>query len=82
MKKWSFENGIKVHENEYDADLHCLKVYNNNKYLGTVYPQTIENMESCFKDLEAGIDPISGGWEDGCGNSCTLDGWNNDDEED
>lgn len=45
------------------------------KYLGTVYPDTIEDMESCINDLDNGDNPITNGWEDGCGNSCTFDGW-------
>lgn len=75
MKEWIFDNGIKVVEAEFDYDLHCLEVYNSNEYLGTVYPDSIESMESCFRDLDAGKDPISGRWEDGRGNICTLDGW-------
>lgn len=75
MREWKFDNGIEVYESEFDYDLHCLKVYNGEKYLGTVYPACIEDMESCFKDLDAGNDPITSGWEDGCGNSCTFDGW-------
>ena len=76
MQEWKFQNGIEVYETEYDSDLHCLKVYDREKYLGTIYPDSIENMERCFEDLNSGKDPISEGWEDGLGNSCTLDvGW-------
>ena len=77
MREWKFDNGIEVYEHELDYDLHSLKVYNGNKYLGTVYPDTIEDMESCFMELDAGNDPITSGWEDGYGNPCTLDGWEN-----
>lgn len=80
MKNWNFENGINVWESEYDYDLHCFKVYNGDKYLGTIYPSTIEDMESCIEDLDNGDDPISCNWEDGCGNGCTLDGWGNENE--
>lgn len=75
MREWKFENGISVQEDEFNYDLHCLKVYHGEKYLGTIYPGSIEDMENCFKDLDNGNDPISNGWEDGLGNSCTLDGW-------
>lgn len=75
MREWEFENGIEVYEKDYNYDLHCLKVYNLNEYLGTIYPNTIEDMELCFKELDAWNDPITSGWEDGCGNFCTLDGW-------
>lgn len=75
MRDWKFNNGIEVYEEEFDCDLHCLKVYNRGNYLGTVYPATIDDMKSCFNDLDNGNDPLTSGWEDGCGNSCTLDGW-------
>ena len=75
MREWNFKNGIRVVETEYDYDLHSLKVYNGEEYLGTVYPADIEDMTKCFAVLDAGNDPISNGWEDGCGNTCTLDGW-------
>ena len=75
MREWKFENGIEVYESDYDYDLHCLKVYNRDEYLGTVYPASIEDMDDCFKELDAGHDPIDYHWEDGLGNSCTLDGW-------
>ena len=75
MREWKFDNGIEVYESEYDYDLHCLKVYNGDAYLGTVYPASIEDMKSCFDELDEGNDPISSSWEDGCGNSCTLNGW-------
>ena len=75
MKEWNFENGIIVKEAEFDYDLHVLKVYNAEEYLGTVYPADTEDMRKCFASLDAGNDPISDKWEDGCGNTCTLDGW-------
>lgn len=75
MKVWKFENGIEVYEAEHDYDLHCLEVYNRDDYLGTIYPNTIEDMEDCVKDLDDGSDPITDGWEDGMGHCCTLDGW-------
>ena len=77
MQKWTFENGIEVYENDFDNDLHCLAVYNGEEKLGTIYPDNIGDMESCIEALDAGEDPISGHWEDGCGNLCTLEGWEN-----
>ena len=76
MKKWNFNNGITVEEKEYDRELHCFAVFSKAKYLGDVYPETIEDMESCVEDLDEGNDPISAGWEDGLGHPCTFDGWN------
>ncbi len=75
MREWKFENGIEVFEKEFDYDLHCLTVYNGEAYLGTIYPSSIEAMESCFDDLDNGEDPVTGGWEDGAGNTCSMDGW-------
>lgn len=75
LRKWNFENGISVVECDFDFDLYCFEVYNGEKYLGTIYPDSIESMKSCIADLENGKDPITNGWEDGCGNACTLDGW-------
>lgn len=75
MKSWEFKNSIKVFEEDYNYDLHCLKVYKGESYLGTVYPGTIEDMHECMKCLDNGDDPITDGWEDGCGNPCTLEGW-------
>lgn len=75
MQSWIFDNGIKVYEEDFDNDLHCLAVYNRDEKLGTIYPDNIGDMESCIESLDAGEDPISGHWEDGRGNLCTLDGW-------
>lgn len=77
MQSWIFENGIEVYEKDFDNDLHCFDVYNGEEKLGTIYPDNIGDMESCVESLDAGEDPISGHWEDGCGNLCTLEGWEN-----
>ena len=75
MKEWNFENGICVVESEFDGDLHIFVVYNGDEYLGTIYPACIEDMKDCIKKLNSGKDPITEGWEDGYGHTCTLDGW-------
>nr|DAG73559.1 MAG TPA: hypothetical protein [Caudoviricetes sp.] len=75
MKEWKFENGIEVYEKEYDYDAHCFEVYNEDEYLGTVYTSSGEDTTECIERLDAGFDPISDNWEDGMGNSCTLNGW-------
>lgn len=36
---------------------------------------SIEDMQACIHDLDAGTDPVTGGWEDGNGDTCSLDGW-------
>lgn len=78
MREWKFENGIEVIEKEFDYDLHCFKVYNGEKYLGTVYPADIEDMEGCIERLDDGYNPVNDGWEDGMGNRCSIEGWEND----
>ena len=75
MRTWFFENGVTIKEKVFDKDLHCFIVYHNDKYLGTIFPASVEDMESCISDLDKGEDPITHNWEDGCGNSCTLNGW-------
>ena len=75
MQSWIFDNGIEVYEKDFDNDLHCFAVYNGEANLGTIYPDNIDDMKSCMESLNAGEDPISGHWEDGCGNLCTLEGW-------
>lgn len=75
MRNWKYENGIEVKEINYDYDLHALEVYHGETYLGNIYPSTVQDMENCINLLDNGEDPITGCWEDGCGNCCTLDGW-------
>lgn len=60
-------------EIDYDCDLKAFEVYDDEEdnLLGTVYPDTIEDMENCQKLLEAGECPICDGWDDGLGNSCS-----------
>lgn len=48
MKEWCFKNGVKVCEADFDCSLHCFRVYHENKYLGTVYPADLEDMDSCL----------------------------------
>jgi len=76
MKEWG-NNGITVVEVDYNYDLHAFDVYNGDIFLGSVYPATIEDMEECIKALDRGEDPVTDGWEDGCGNACLIDGWGN-----
>ena len=67
---WSFENGIEVYEHS-----DYFTVYNGDTLLGYVQPGTPEDMQQCRVDLDAGKDPITAGWEDGNGNSCSMCGW-------
>lgn len=74
-QEWIFENGIKVQEMAFDADLSCLKVFRGDNYLGTIYPQNKDDMEHCMNDLDNGSNPVTDKWEDGRGNTCSLFGW-------
>ena len=74
-KDWTFSDGIYVREAEFDGNLRIFEVFNGDDYLGDVTPPDVENMELLEKELDNGANPISGDWEDGMGNSCTLDGW-------
>ena len=76
MKNWKFENGIEVYEKELDFDLHGFAVYDGDRYLGFISPSSIDDMQACINLLDEGKDPITDGWDDGCGHPCTIDGWN------
>lgn len=82
MKKyysyWEFENvgnGLTVWEADFDGDCHCFEVSNGGNLIGVIYPADVEGTQLCIEELNKGHDPISYHLEDGCGNSCTLDGW-------
>ena len=50
-----------------------IQFYNNdNEHLGCIVP---DDMASCIFDILHGADPINDGWEDGTGQTLTLDGW-------
>lgn len=74
---WEFSNGIRVEKKEFDRDLCYFEIYKieNNKHLGDIYPENIEDEKECIKSLCNGDDPISSGWEDGRGHGCDIDGW-------
>lgn len=78
MKNWIFSevgNGLEVQEAELNYDLHCFNVYNGDRYIGCIQPNTIKDMENCINELNEGYDPISNNWEDGNGNLCVIEGW-------
>lgn len=76
MREWSFENA-KIIEAEHDHCLHKFNVYDaDGWFLGSIYPDTIEQMEADMKALDSGSNPINDGWEDGNGHVCCADGWN------
>ena len=76
MRTW--DNGYYlVVEVAHDHSLHAYEVYtlDGARLLGTVYPDTLAAQADCVAALDNGDDPITGGWEDGCGHTCTPYGW-------
>ena len=70
MKTW-MRNGYKVVERPFDYDLHVFDIKNDNEeVITTIYPATIEDMQSIIRDLDAGEDVD--GWEDGNGNTIRI----------
>lgn len=77
MKNWTrtTSDGIEytVEEVNYDYDLHAFEISANGEVTTTIYPSDIEAMKSMIADLDNGANPIEEGWEDGLGNTVTLD---------
>lgn len=73
---WEFENGITV---EGDGS-EIFSVNLNGEFLGYIVCGDYADYKNCTAELNSGIDPITGGWEDGNGNPCTLSGWGNSEE--
>ena len=71
---WGFPD-CEVYEIGYDGDLHAFNVHtvdeNGIKYIHTVYPSDIEDMEKCIEALDEGFSPTTG-WEDGLGNTVCI----------
>jgi hypothetical protein len=75
MKTWKTEL-VTIEEVDFDYDLHQFEVYNHaGAYLGSITPATIEDMNYVIADLDKGGCPVRDGWEDGMGNTCSLEGW-------
>lgn len=75
MKK--FETAaVNIEEVEFDHDLHIFKVTNKDgEMLGTIVPPDVEDMNLIIRELANGGCPVADKWEDGMGNSCTMNGW-------
>lgn len=72
MKSWTFENGVVVEEDGFDADLHIFHVSHGERFLCDLFPEDVEHMESIKADLDAGKDPVSDNWEDGFGRTISF----------
>lgn len=79
ITNWKFTDGIEVYQEEVNF-LPSFKVYDGEKFLGTVYPACQEDAEDCIQALDAGSNPVADSWEDGCGNTCSCDGWGEEEE--
>lgn len=73
--EWRFTSGITVIEDRTDG---TLEVRNECRTLGYIVPGDSDGMTECERRLDAGEDPISGGWEDGIGNRTSINGWGQD----
>lgn len=71
MEYWEFKNGITV---EGDGSA-VFSVNLDGDFLGHIVCGDYADYKNCTAELNSGIDPITGGWEDGNGNPCTLSGW-------
>jgi hypothetical protein len=66
MKEWLID-GVKITECSFDHDLHIFEIYKGNELVGTITPESIDDMKEIMDDLDKGISPY--GWEDGMGNT-------------
>lgn len=71
---WGFGDGITVAEMPGGC---CgqLLCYRDGIFIGRVVPADMSDMEECVAKLDAGEDPVTGGWDDGNGNACSAKGW-------
>lgn len=75
MNTWTTDL-VTVNEIPFDNTLHAFEVLNlDGAFLGTINPATIEDMNQIISDLNNGDCPVADGWEDGNGNTCTIEGW-------
>lgn len=81
MKKWIFENGIEVYqENSSIFEKESFTVYNKNELLGYIYPETVEENALYNKLLNDGHDPVTDKWSTGTGKTCSWSGWSREKE--
>lgn len=65
-----------VVEKDFDKDLHSFDVYAlDGSALGEIIPADMGNYSECVVKLEVGECPICDKWDDGLGNTCSLEGW-------
>ena len=74
---WEFKTGITVEGN--GCDTFVVKLI-NGEFLGRIICGDSDDYRVRVADLNNGIDPITGNWEDGIGNPCELSGWGSPEE--
>jgi hypothetical protein len=75
MKTWKTAL-VTIEEVNFDHDLHAFEVYNHGgAMIGTINPDSVEVMEVLIADLDNGACPVADSWEDGNGNTCSVNGW-------
>ena len=58
----------KVVEREFDYDLNCFDIYKEqDEYVGSILPDSIDDMKGIKKALKNGECPLCDNWEDGLG---------------
>lgn len=69
MRVWDFAD-CRVTEEEFDHDLHMFSVtvdWDEEAVKG-IFPDSIEDMNTCIEKMDEGESPIAGCWQDGMGN--------------
>lgn len=72
---WWTSFGYDVKEVDFDGSLHEFEVYEDEKFLGKITPDSFEQMERMKRYLSEGACPVTERWEDGNGNTCNPEGW-------
>jgi hypothetical protein len=76
LRTWVTAN-VLVTEEGFDYKRHIFSIYTKTgiKFLGYIYPDDAEDFENCVIELDNGECPITNKWEDGNGNTVTMNGW-------
>lgn len=77
----NYYDDVQYIDKRYDCvDCYCIprgtdeiRFYNyDDELIGSIFP---DDMQSAINELEHGADPILDGWEDGCGQTLSPEGW-------
>ena len=76
MKTWQIydksypDDYVTIEEIEHDYDLHAFQVSYLDRIIGTIYPDTIEEMDEIITAFDSKLSPI--GWDDGMGGTISV----------